>query len=72
MPGDKGEGQGNKEEGLTKRHKEIFKSEEYVYIYIYICQNLSNCILQIYAVYYKSTVLSKYVKNVKHNIEGSF
>ena len=36
MPGDKGEGQGNKEEGLTKRHKEIFKSEEYVYIYIYI------------------------------------
>ena len=42
MPGDKGEGQGNKEEGLTKRHKEIFKSEEYVCVCVCVCVCVSN------------------------------
>ena len=53
---------GRGKNGITKVYKKTFLGDGYAYYLdcdsdftgIYICQNVSNCILQIHAVYYMS------------------
>lgn len=59
MLGNREAGGEEREEGITKRCEEAFASDEHVHYFdcgdsfmsVYICENLSDCILQRYAVY---------------------
>ena len=52
-----GEGQEGVREGITKEQEEILEGDRYVHYFncgngstdVYICQNLSHCIFQIYS-----------------------
>lgn len=64
MPGDSGGGQGNQEERLTKKHKEILEQGIYIFVKTY----------QIVPFKYMQFIISQsYIsKYVKHHIEVSF
>lgn len=59
------------EREIKKRHKETFEADRYIHYLnhdggcmgVYICQNLSNCTLQICAVHCISTISHKIFKN---------
>lgn len=67
VPGDSGGGQGNQEERLTKKHKEIL--EQGIYIFVKTYQIVPFKYMQLII---SQSYISKYVKNVKHHIEVSF